>query len=345
MTTISSQLAHYSKQKLRLIIMVGEIAETSELSKQATTVLKFAQPDDLSLEKTGYCRADCLVVGNLKATNKKAAEQLVEYIHEAGCIIIAESNPVLEKQLLAMVLKRIPKTSLFVRAQGYTPEEYGVSYIERWGTTDFMKNWKLEGDNILAHLPVSFTRKNLRVLDVGCLNGYIMEALRRHGVKNVFGTDISYEIAINRCVDRYHLPAITITDFVDNNYPDGFSDMTICMEVLEHITPAHTDRFISELARVTSEKGVVLISTSEDWDADATHVNCRKRYEWYALFAKHGLLPYGPQIIFSGFNSFVFHKAGNIGQAMWYKILYNIGAVIPFWGPYQRIKNLLTKSA
>jgi len=242
-------------------------------------------------------------------------------------------------------LKQTAIPGLYTKGEGYTPKEYGKSYIERWGDTDFMQNWRLMNENILDHIPRSFSKKTSRVLDVGCLNAYMMESLRRGGIKNIYGTDISYEIAINRIVEPYHLPAITVCDFINNTYPDKFADLTICMEVLEHLPPKSTDQFIQELGRVTSDRGVLLISTSEDWDVDPTHTNCRKRDEWYRLFSNHNMVPYGDQMIFSGFNSFVFKKVKNPLQKLYYHSIHSLSMKIPLWGGLRVLKHTFGRSA
>jgi FkbM family methyltransferase len=299
--------------------------------------MSFKNIKDWDLAKTNYLRADLLVIERLPKVDIAILNQLVGMIHEAGSLLILSGS--IDPTLLKKTgLKSTKVPGLFTKGEGYTPKEYGVSYIERWGDTDFMKNWKLMADLILAHMPRSFTRETVRVFDVGCLNAYMMESLRRVGVKHIYGTDISYEIGINRIVDPYHLPAVTIEDFNDNSYPDHFGDIVICMEVLEHLPPETTDKFIEELKRVTSDNGVILISTSEDPTVDPTHTNCRPRAEWFKIFAKHNLVPVGEQIVFPGFNSFVIKKATGPLAKTYSQSVQALSAVIPLWGGVRALK-------
>jgi SAM-dependent methyltransferase len=194
---------------------------------------------------------------------------------------------------------------LFQKPSGSTPEEYGQSYIDRWGDTDFLVNAKLAAGQILDHTPQNKDIKTMKIMDVGCLNGYIMESLHRSGAQQLYGTDISYFLAVEKNLNPELLTGITIGDFSNNTYPSYAFDMTICMEVLEHIPPSLTSHFVEELARITKKDGILLISTSEDWFVDETHINCRNRAQWYYEFGRHGLVAEGSQVIFPGFNSFV----------------------------------------
>lgn len=223
-------------------------------------------------------------------------------------------------------------------------EDYGDNYLARWGDNDFMANAKIAAKQIVDKFPALHKLSSIRVIDVGSLNGYIMESLYRAGVKNIFGTDISYPIAITHAINSYHLPATRIFDFTNNTYADESFDVTVCMEVLEHIPPEITDKFVVELARITTQDGRLLISASEDWYSDDTHINCRNRAEWFSIFAQHGLVPTGEQIIFPGFNNFVLKKAHGPWQlraAQWLSsVRFKLKGTLP---PRDKSRRRLTK--
>jgi SAM-dependent methyltransferase len=288
-------LKHFFGYKLRLVIRLSSNGPALGAEEE-----RHLSPEELVEVEPKDLRADLIILPSGQKVGE-LSDALIRWTHPAGCIYFMdgkapESPPGFEVTPVPGLLRKKAATS---------PREYGEDYLARWGDTDFMKNSELAAAQILKHLPGHKTKKTVRVLDVGCLNGYIMESLRRSGVRHVFGTDISYDLAVRHQVNPYHLAAIKVEDFLENSYPHGFSDMTICMEVLEHISPESTNRFVRELRRVTANEGVVLVSTSEDWEVDATHVNCRNRAEWYYIFSRHGLLPRGSQVIFPGFNSFV----------------------------------------
>lgn len=315
-------LEDYFNRKLRLAIFLGE--DNIDLALSANSIHSFNKPEDLNSPKLAYLRADLIILNKFRTKlNKDDLLTILEdYTHEAGAIYFLKENIELEKLIVINNFTKTTIPHLFIKKRKSTPKEYDIEYLKRWGDTDFLKNWKLAGEQILTHIPSGMSISSVRVLDIGCLNGYIMETLRMNGVENVYGCDISYELAVNNCINKYHLPAITIGDFCENHYPDQFSDLTIAMEILEHIPPEKTDKFIYELKRVTANNGKILISTSEDMNIDPTHINCRKRSEWYYEFSKHGLVPAGKQLIFPGFNSFVFKKAANKWETFIWKILF-----------------------
>ncbi len=299
-------------KKLSLVYLVGANLPKGILAKQ---VIKFKSSSEDWVSADPLLKADLVVINDQKADVKSLAKKIAEATHEAGAVFIASDNKPLSAELKKNNFKSV-EANLFQKSSGTTPEEYGQEYIDRWGNNDWMANAKMEADQILEHLPKGLKKSEIKVLDVGCLNGYILEAVRRGGVKHVYGTDISYFLAVEKQINPELLPAITIGDFSVNNYPSNYFEMVICMEVLEHIPPQMTSKFIKELKRVTAKNGVILISTSEDWKADETHVNCRGRFEWYFEFAKKGLAATGSQVIFPGFNSFVVKRENNPFKAL-----------------------------
>lgn len=320
-------LEDYFKRKLRLVIILGE--DKFHLSLPANSIRSYTRPEDLSSEKLAYLRADLIILEKFQTKLNKGEllKTLEGYTHEAGAIFFLKENKELEKLIFNNNFTKTVIPHLYVKKRGSTPKEYDIEYLKRWGDTDFLKNWKLAGEQIIAHIPSGLSKSSVRVLDVGCLNGYIMETLRMHGVKHIYGTDISYEIAINKCLNTYHLPAVTIEDFCYNSYPDKYFDLTIAFEILEHISSEKTDQFVMQLKRVTKDRGIILISTSEDMNVDPTHVNCRKRGEWYRNFLQHNLVPKGRQVVFPGFNSFVLKKVISPWEEYFWNnffILYNI---------------------
>lgn len=278
--------------------------------KASTNIIHVASWSGLRKLLADLDRADLIILG--KIPNKPSPTQLkllAELTHEAGAILIIDEK---DQNELGSDLKadfQVNQRKCYYKKKTKpSPKEYDQEYIDRWGEIDFLANAEVAAEQLIAHFPADFDKKKSTVLDVGCLNGYIMESLARAGVKRLYGTDISYSLAITNTVNRSLIPKIRIEDFLHNSYSNQAFDVTICMEVLEHIDPHTTDKFVEELVRVTKDTGRILISTSEDWDADPTHINCRNRSEWFEIFAKHGCVAVGEQVIFPGFNSFVLRK-------------------------------------
>jgi 2-polyprenyl-3-methyl-5-hydroxy-6-metoxy-1,4-benzoquinol methylase len=300
-----STLDKYFGYALRIVGVIGD--NKSPALPPADNVIRADALEKLS-SGDPLVRFDLVVWNQGAEIDPKSAQQLALITHEIGCVYLAVPNKNSETTLRQTGFATTIVANLWQKPDQTSPEEYDESYIDRWGDTDFLANSELASSQILAHTPKGLDKTSLRVLDVGCLNGYIMESVYQAGVEHIYGTDISFSLAISHGLSKHHLPAITIGDFSQNTYPDGVANMTICMEVLEHIPPTLTDKFVEELARVTGSDGILLISTSEDPNADPTHINCRKRAEWYYIFSQHGLVATGSQIIFPGFNSFVVRK-------------------------------------
>lgn len=119
-----------------------------------------------------------------------------------------------------------------------------------------------------------------RVLDAGCAWGLLVEALRERGVE-AFGIDIS-DYAIGQVA-----PAVapycrtgSIAEPLDGQY-----DLIVCMEVVEHMPPAESERALANLAAHTSE----LLFSSSPFDLrEPTHVNVRPPEGWAEVLARHG---------------------------------------------------------
>lgn len=94
------------------------------------------------------------------------------------------------------------------------------------------------------------------VLDVGCGNGFVTGHLTRHSV--VVGCDPS-EVAL-RCFDGPRVLATAeALPFQDRSF-----DATVCLEVLEHLSPETFRRAVAELDRVTRTTLVIGVPCRED---------------------------------------------------------------------------------
>jgi 2-polyprenyl-3-methyl-5-hydroxy-6-metoxy-1,4-benzoquinol methylase len=120
------------------------------------------------------------------------------------------------------------------------------------------------------------------VLDAGCAMGFLVEALRERGVE-AEGIDIS-DYAISQ-VDQSvaeHCRVASLTEPLTRRY-----DLIVCIEVLEHIAPAESGRAIANLCAATDR---LLLSTTPDDFAEATHVNVQPPEAWSAALAGEGFL-------------------------------------------------------
>ena len=108
-------------------------------------------------------------------------------------------------------------------------------------------------------------KKNIKVLDVGCSHGLAVQQLKDMGY-DAYGVDVS-ETAIKFCEER-GLTTCKVGSATDLPFDDGFFDLIISTDVLEHLLPKDVDRTISEFKRVN--KGFCLLAIACDAEGNKT---------------------------------------------------------------------------
>src|SRR5260370_4984237 len=117
------------------------------------------------------------------------------------------------------------------------------------------------------------------MLDAGCAKGFLVEALRDHGVE-AFGIDISeYAIASVREDIRGYCSVGSLTDELPRNY-----DLIVCLEVLEHLPEEEAERAGANLCRHTDD--IIFSSTPDDF-TEASPLNVRPPEWWAEQFARN----------------------------------------------------------
>lgn len=119
-----------------------------------------------------------------------------------------------------------------------------------------------------------------RVLDAGCAYGLLVEALRGRGVE-AWGIDIS-DHAIARVDDG--VKAFCRRRSIAQDFGERY-DLIVCIEVLEHMTPADAEAALDNICRHTDD--VLFSSTPRDYE-EPTHVNVHPPEHWAELFARRG---------------------------------------------------------
>ncbi len=120
------------------------------------------------------------------------------------------------------------------------------------------------------------------VVDVGCGHGYWLKAFMDQGVNDVVGMDGSY-------IDRSSL-AIPDSAFVDTDLqkppkPDRTFDLSVCLEVAEHLPARCTGAFMDF---VTALAPVSLFSAAIPGQPGNDHINARWHGFWNEEFKKRG---------------------------------------------------------
>jgi len=116
--------------------------------------------------------------------------------------------------------------------------------------------------------------KKIRILDVGCGSGFIIQTLQKHG--NVWGVDIEKE-AISICKQKKILQ-VKLAKAEKLPFKSASFDMITILDVLEHVDDK---KALKELQRVLSKKGKLVISVPayqwmwSKWDEILHH---KRRY-------------------------------------------------------------------
>jgi len=78
------------------------------------------------------------------------------------------------------------------------------------------------------------TPKNPKVLDIGCGNGFFLDALTKIGINNVYGVEPSLKMAVQ--ASKKIRNNIKVDIFKPNQFPDNFFNVISCFHTLDHVT-------------------------------------------------------------------------------------------------------------
>jgi SAM-dependent methyltransferase len=95
--------------------------------------------------------------------------------------------------------------------------------------------------------------KDLRVLEVGCADGFFLSALKRAGYRSVKGIEPGRE-AVSRAAEDIR-PHIVNDFFGPDTFPPETFDVVCCFQVMDHPSPAASMRAVH---RVLTQGGVFL---------------------------------------------------------------------------------------
>jgi SAM-dependent methyltransferase len=129
---------------------------------------------------------------------------------------------------------------------------------------------------------IRLTLRPIRVVDVGCGPGHLIEALHRGGI-DVLGLD--YSAAARKFVSQKGLRFETFDLTTRGVVPSSPWDLAVCCEVAEHLDARHADTFVRNL---TSASNIVFLTAAEVGQGGLNHVNEQPNSYWIAKFARLG---------------------------------------------------------
>ena len=160
------------------------------------------------------------------------------------------------------------------------PLEFNAHYCENCCGAKYERNqqWLDFFDKIAEHIVMEIHPATS--LDAGCAMGFLVESLRKHGVKS-FGIDIS-EYAIQKVHPdiRPYCRVGTVSEPFHQRY-----DLITCIEVLEHLPSSEAEKAIANFCEHSDQ--ILFSSTPEDFK-EATHLNVQPIEYWAKLFARYG---------------------------------------------------------
>ncbi len=178
----------------------------------------------------------------------------------------------------------------------------------------YKKVYELEKDNwwFKGKRKIIFTfldgyyknKKNLKILDVGCGSGILLENLEKYG--ETYGIDSSKE-AINLCKKR-GLKNIKLTSAGKLPFKNNYFDLITAIDLLYHKKIKNDLKVIKEMKRILKPKGRLVITDSAMmclWSPHDKVVHARTRYSKKGMQLK--LKKAGMKIEkLSYFNTFLF---------------------------------------
>ena len=96
---------------------------------------------------------------------------------------------------------------------------------------------------------------NPKVLEIGCGNGFFLEALKKRGINQVYGVEPSKKIVSEALKDLQK--EIKVDIFKKNQFLKNSFDLVCCFHTLDHIV--NVNEFISEIFSVLKKGGIALI--------------------------------------------------------------------------------------
>jgi len=135
-------------------------------------------------------------------------------------------------------------------------------------------------------LPIVFDLLRPRsVLDVGCGRGAWLRVAGELGADLIQGLDGSYVSPASLLIPRARFEP---TDLSRKFTVPGRYDLTLCMEVAEHLPKSSSASLIDSL---TASSDAVLFSAAIPGQQGSRHINEQFPEFWFSLFSKHGYLP------------------------------------------------------
>lgn len=150
--------------------------------------------------------------------------------------------------------------------------------------------WFVSRNDLIVRLVNKYSSdKNVKILEIGCAQGYLIERLRDIGYKNASGVDVDKGL-INKAKAKGL--NVLCMDIMNNNFDDESFDLIICSDIMEHIKDEY--KFVSEVKRILKRNGVAFVFVPAFMFLWSYHDEINRHYKRYKasdlkkLFSENG---------------------------------------------------------
>jgi SAM-dependent methyltransferase len=155
--------------------------------------------------------------------------------------------------------------------------QYDVGYFAK------INDEEAEQANRLANL-LFWAYRPKTVLDVGCATGLYLKPFLEKGVK-IYGVDYSDD-TVDPDVLLIPKQSLLISD-ITKEKPTKRADLTICIEVLEHIEQKYSKKAVQY---ITQTSDTIFFTAAQPGQGGVGHINCQPKQYWEDLFNTKGFL-------------------------------------------------------
>lgn len=200
------------------------------------------------------------------------------------------SNPILERNKIDKLYRK----SLFFYGDEseYLKKTYKY-YLER----------ALKGRN----------KNKLKLLDIGCGNGFFLEEMKNSGIESVFGIEPS-QSAVNKSPKSIR-KNIKVSILKPNLFKDNFFDIICCFHTLDHITDPNT--FLKICLQLLKKGGAILFIVH-----DTDGLSVKLFGEKSAIFDIEHIYLFNPKTLKAIFSKNSFTKLNTFNITNQYPINY-----------------------
>ena len=140
-----------------------------------------------------------------------------------------------------------------------------------------------QAERLAAYLMGRFKPRS--VVDIGCASGLYLRPFWGEGIQ-VKGYEIADDAVLSASIPK---SLIDIVDITVNDMQFEVSDITLCLEVLEHIHETDAWHTVKNICNKFRSSDLLFFSAAQPGQGGYGHINCQPKSYWETLFKQNGL--------------------------------------------------------